>query len=117
MMVAWLLNAYESVINKIRGKGFFPHWHVWDLRSAIAFFIVPRLKAFRDMYLKHENVGVPKEFANGREAEWISVLDGIIFAFEYELDSEAGGADAEKNARRQAEGLHNFAKYYLNLWD
>jgi hypothetical protein len=58
------------------------------------------------------------------EDEWRSVLDDIIFAFEFTLDLDNGDAFTnysqekyENNYKRQKRGLKLFSIYYMNLWD
>ena len=58
------------------------------------------------------------------EDEWRSVLDDIIFAFQYTLDLDNGDAfenysqeKYELGLKRQKRGLKLFSIYYMNLWD
>jgi len=58
------------------------------------------------------------------EDEWRSVLDDIIFAFQYTLDLDNGDAfdnfsqdNYEQGLKRQKRGLKLFSIYFMNLWD
>ncbi len=111
------LNTYESVLNSIKGRGYFPDWHVWDFKNGLSFYIVPRLKAYRDLFIEGKNKSIPSEFADKPE-EWIKVLDTVILAFEYETDTSVyEGLSFADIEQRQKEGFENFAKFYSTMWD
>jgi len=55
------------------------------------------------------------------EEEWRTVLDDIIFAFQFILDQDEGPADTQEQYeaahKRHKRGLKLFSIYYMNLWD
>lgn len=65
--------------------------------------------------------GAPESLS---EDEWRSILDDIIYAFQYTLDLDCGDAfdnysqeKYENGLKRQKRGLKLFSIYYMNLWD
>lgn len=58
------------------------------------------------------------------EDEWRSVLDEIIYAFQFILDQDNADRfetfnahEYEKNKKRHKRGLKLFSIYFMNLWD
>lgn len=56
------------------------------------------------------------------EEEWNSILDDIIFAFQFHIDFDTvdgtiSEEDAKKGFKRQKRGLQLFAIYFNSLWD
>jgi hypothetical protein len=101
----------------------------WNVAWYIARKILPPLKKMRNNFHgtsirlhKIEKDGTVSELTDVifgpdteslTEQEWRSVLDDIIFAFEYQLKEDAD----KKSRKRQKRGLKLFAIYYNNLWD
>ncbi len=84
----------------------------WSLDSAIARFILPRLKRFKEL-----TIGVPNGFND--IAEWYAVLDQMILAFELMLAIDKPNYDfknSKKDNVKIKRGLNLFVKYYLALW-
>jgi hypothetical protein len=115
---------------------------LWNLHDIIIKFILPRLKAFRNM----KRYGYPSDLKNGKE--WNIILDKIIWSLEnyddlsvfdkyskkeieelkkkYKEDStefmlESIGKynkeKTEKNEKRFNEGWELFNKHFFGLWD
>ena len=56
------------------------------------------------------------------ENEWCAILDDIIFAFQWQTDSDKldyalNDKELKQGAARQKRGLQLFSIYYNNLWD
>lgn len=89
---------------------------LWNLDSTIVGFILPRLKAFRDV-----GFGYPSSVETMEE--WTKILDKMIKGFEYYLDEKLG-EDKKLSAKDNLinhnkiveEGLDLFCKYFYNLW-
>jgi len=107
---------------------------LWYLRGVFGDFILPRLRAFREM----KRMGVcpgsmcpeskpvtttSEEYEKKMIKQWNDTLDKMIFAFEYMKKDDEGKNLTEsyeedfKNWDKVQEGLELFAKYYLDLWD
>ena len=117
---------------------------LWCLDWKISNFVLPRLKAFRDV----GRVGCPAEFVKGEgtdkdieagQREFNLLLDKMIFAFECKVNEELGlpedlgeyvsgwclqeGSRSKYKAAQDArqvlidEGMGLFAKYMHCLWD
>lgn len=82
----------------------FPIEEIWNTENAIAAFIAPRLKAFKDLK-KH---GFPPQ------RQWNSSIQKMIDAFEI-LSCPYTPTDDEDPIVE--EGLDLFRKYFRNLWD
>jgi len=121
----------------------------WNAAWFIARKSIPVLKAFRDKFhgtsvrwhredrfgniveLTKDEVFVDDEIPQSlSEDEWRAVLDDIIYAFQFPLDTDGDtfnngeglfiGYNEEKyNAafERHKRGLKLFSIYYMNLWD
>ena len=86
----------------------FPIEEIWNTENAIAAFITPRLKAFKDLK-KH---GFPPEMNSKRQ--WNSSIQKMIDAFEI-LSRPYTPTDNEDPIVE--EGLDLFRKYFRNLGD
>jgi len=113
----------------------------WNAAWYIARKAIPVLKEMRDDFkgtsikrhredrfgnieeLSHEEIyhedGFPVSLT---EDEWRNILDEIIFAFQFTLDSddfdgEFSEENYRKNYKKQRKGLKLFSIYYDNLWD
>ena len=86
----------------------FPIEEIWNTENAIAAFIVPRIKAFKDLK-KH---GFPPEMNS--ERQWNSIIQKMADAFEI-LCRPYTPTDNEDPIVE--EGLDLFRKYFRNLWD
>lgn len=65
--------------------------------------------------------GIPPAFS---EDEWRSILDDIIYAFQFLLDEDNGDnyknfseENYKENRKRHKRGLKLFSIYFNNLWD
>lgn len=103
-----------------------PEWHIWDLKTAIAEFIVPRLDSFIQIVKKGKSNSIPQkifeeEGINSEEQateRWINYLEAIFFSFNYHVNPENySHIPIEVKQQKQQKGLVLFAEYYLNLWD
>lgn len=111
-------NRYDDAVDYKKEHGFSLD-ETWDLRTNIALFLVPRLKAFKEV-----KAGYPSCFKN--EKEWNKMLDKIIFAFESYLEDDFYVPEKyvkkyKDNARDKywedvQEGLNLFAQWYGSLW-
>ena len=106
-----------------RTRGF-DDQELWDLSTSLSKYILPRLKAFREM----ERWGVPgsictKHHATGGNAkEWNKIIDKMIWSFEEVIDEKRfpkkmNPESIKKYIDRKQEGLDLFAKYFESLWD
>ncbi|MCB9235042.1 MAG: hypothetical protein H6581_25535 [Bacteroidia bacterium] len=108
------------------GFGFFPDYQVWDLKSEMMRFCLPRLKKFRNMVAEGQTVAIPdwmvgEELVHDFTEEelkslWISTLDDMIFAFGAELNPGNKLFSPEEKERIN-QGLVSFGKHYIHLWD
>ncbi len=106
----------------------FPDYHVWNMKKAIAEFIVPRLKIYIEKVENDEIVSLPKWIEetvdiSGYEEdsiikEWKVILSHILFPFDYEINqSKYSYLDPKYIEERKKKGLELFSIYYYNLWD
>ena len=106
---------------RIRG---FDDRELWSLDISLAEYIVPRLKAFRDVNVEH--VVCPGTMhmqyygamdAGGEDEElndhWANVLDIMIEGFKVVRDGE----HINKESGIADRALCLMAKYYFDLWD
>jgi len=86
----------------------FSNQDLWNLDQTITDFILPRLKAFKNMTCAH-----PADLSFD---EWMLVLDKMIKSFE--ISSKIFSSDNLKNQNKEFdEGMKLFIKYYGGLWD
>lgn len=78
----------------------FDDTELWNLDLTILRFILPRLKAFKDIA-----VGTPSGFKN--EDEWIECIDRMIKSIESIIEDD-------ENA--DWEGFELFKKHFFDLW-
>ena len=91
-------------------KGF-DDTELWNLDITILEFIIPRLKAFREM----ERWGTP---CNISMQTWNTILDRIIEGFELYLDDEwTNRAQLENIHKKFKIAMKLFAKWFGALWD
>lgn len=82
----------------------------WNLDYSLANLILPRLKRFRKLHC-----GYPGQLET--DGEWNTIIDQMIYSFEYLASEKAWGIASEEEAVEIQKGLDLFAKYYRNLWD
>lgn len=106
---------YSQQVKQLKENGFCDS-ETWGLDSVIAEFILPRLIRFREL-----NIGFPS--VDGLTFDrWQSVIDEMIFAFDWSLNYSDDKYDclskSEMKAKwkRHDEGLEFFAKYFRDLW-
>ncbi len=110
----------------------------WDMSVTFSEFILPRLRAYREMYddPKNKFMGVPcsithpdesndsGEIAKAREL-WLSYLDQMIIAFDsivnedefwIKTSTENLKEEMDKMYKQREVGLKLFAQYFQNLW-
>ena len=87
----------------------------WSLDNTIAKFVLPRLKRYLEIANSHPG--------NITEAEWDTILNKMIYAFECILDENKEVDDTligvkkyEKRSNIIKEGLDLFREYFLDLW-
>jgi len=86
----------------------FDDTELWNLDFTIARFVLPRLKAFKTM-----GHGYP---GNLTFDEWNTILDKMIFSFEYAANDDKLFGDSEFHETVN-EGMQYFADYFFHLWD
>ena len=118
----------------------------WNAAWYIARKAVPVLKAMKnnlhstsikwhreDRFGNIETLTVEEVFAGSQEPgyegpnaftedEWKSILDEIIFAFQWQInfdsmDGSVSEEEFEEGRKKQKRGLQLFTIYYANLWD
>jgi len=101
----------EEDENKIDDK------ELWNLDVTLTEFILPRLKAFKEM----KRLGFPELSKDGVVADeqtgfiaWEQNLDDIIAAFEIHRQGEWVG---EKKQEAMQHGFKLFGEHYTKLWD
>lgn len=84
----------------------------YSLDTNIAYFILPRLKMFKEINTEHSFGGYP----NGLNlARWNAIIDKIILAFELKI-LDNSHCLTETQEKQVTEGLALFAKWYSALW-
>jgi len=153
-----MLYKIKYAFQKVFRKNHISDIEIWNCRECLAKFILPRLKALRSQdFLCYPNdvnsislsrTVINKESKRDKKklAEWLKILDEMIFAFEYSLYSDSAdeestdfyiryfGEDPYKefykdfnNAvnyqivkeahKRALKGFALFGKYFLFLYD
>jgi hypothetical protein len=85
---------------------------LWSLDYTIAKFVLPRLKAFREM-----NGAYPGTEPMGTDEKWDAALDEMIWAMQFVVDDFK--CDAEINSEnydRCQKGLELFGRWFCSLW-
>lgn len=100
-------SEFSEKYKKQRMERGFDDTETWNLNTTFANFMLPRLKAFREIGVPF---GHPAILEN--EEEWGEIIDKIIHALELYLD-EDNELEDEKEIQ---EGIDLFAKYFFNLW-
>jgi hypothetical protein len=96
----------------------FPDEELWNLDKTIGQFVAPRLRRFKEIkHLLPGGLQLSEDSAEspaGRKAiaAWDESLDKMIRAFEL---AAAGNTDGHREEVR--EGLEEFAKHFMDLWD
>ena len=108
---------YKKYVKQLKDKGFCDP-ETWNLDVAMAYFILPRLKRFKEL-----NNGYPGEIT---PEKWDEVLDKMIFAFDFILneddiklgkdDFDEAIKDWEKAYEKYKEGMLLFGAYFRHLW-
>ena len=102
-------SKYLSIKNK---TGVSPD-ETWNLDISIAKFLVPRLKAFKNMTNGYP-MNLSEEYGKNAFNEWIKILDQMIYAFKLiENDKMIYSEDQNKKIEK---GLDLFRKYFRDLW-
>lgn len=108
---------------KEREERGFDSTELWNLEYTLASYILPRLKAFRKD--ADDNIGYPcaiyddDDFHEDGHEKWLGILDKMIESFQMVVDNvEELEWVYEDNVKFKtfSEGMHLFAKYFLNLW-
>ena len=81
----------------------FDNSELWNLNTTIAWFVFPRLKAFRE-----ESCGYPGNLSN---EEWDAILQKMERSFEIVVDDNMDEAVAEE----YKEGMELFTKWFAAL--
>lgn len=99
-------NEFAEKYRQQRIERGFDDTETWNLNTTFANFMLPRLKAFKE-------VGVPFSHpAILEEHEWGEIIDKIIHSLELYIDEDYE-FESEKEIQ---EGIDLFAKYFFNLW-
>lgn len=89
---------------QIKQRGF-DDTELWSLDCIISQFILPRLKAFRQLgYSYPSNLETYEE--------WQKILDKMIIAFEISVEQDMN----ENNQLDYEIGMNLFAQYHYSLW-
>lgn len=124
-----ILNFKESLNNYYQKHGFFPNWHIWDFKTCVAYFIIPRIKAYRHMVVERQIKAIPNWVLKNEDdcidkldkdvyVIWEEYLNEIIFAFEYTINPlKFSHLNYEEALLKKNKGLFLFALYYDHLWD
>lgn len=94
---------------KQREKLGFDSRSLWDLRSTLASFIYPRLKAFEEYGCSYPG--------NMSDKEWRTIIRKMARAFELMFVEYTDGGFKEEEIKEIHEGLQLFATHYMDLWD
>jgi hypothetical protein len=91
---------------KQREERGFDETETWSLDQAIAKFVVPRLKAFKEDHVCHPH-GMTME-------AWDEIIQKMIDGFEEVLRRDE--SPSKYNSEKVQEGLSLFAEWYHDLW-
>ena len=107
---------YARHLKQLKTNGF-SDAETWGLDSVIAEFILPRLIRFRELHI---------DFPGGWEdvtfEKWNSMLDEMIFAFDWTIHHEDRKYDnltdeqKTENWKKYTHGMELFAKWFRDLW-
>ena len=104
-------------IRKKKGLSKIKDEELWGLDVTLAKYILPRLKKFKEK----NTMSHPVSFGN--KEEWHSVIDKMIYSFDYVLKHDLGKLDKlstkdkKEYHERYKEGMDLFAKHFMDLWD
>lgn len=121
----------ELLFEEQRAERGFDDSETWNLDHTIAVFVLPRLKAFKEVHCGSPcQPNKDCQLKSIGEKEWNQILDKMIYAFEihasedmsfgYDLDhtdQEKFSREYKERMDKVSEGLKLFAKWYGNLWD
>jgi hypothetical protein len=97
----------EEVYSKQRIERGFDDSETWSLDTTIAYFILPRLKRFREIKAGHP--------ASITMLEWDSILEKIELGFELTI-KDCNGIITEDEVKQMNEGLDLFRQWFFDLW-
>lgn len=100
----------EERWRKQREERGFDDTELWNLNNTIIYFILPRLKAYREM----ERWGTPMGL---EEKHWNEILDRIIIGFELFDYNWSSKEELMLNERKFKIAMKLFAKWFGALWD
>lgn len=80
---------------------------VTNLHYHVSQYILPRLKKFKESTYSYPSSITSKE--------WDSILDKMIYSFEYAIEDNIVQTNSEEYKKYQ-EGMELFSIYYLDLW-
>jgi len=103
-------------------------YEVWQIKSSVSQFLVPRLKLFIQKIENGESVTIPiwlertNDISKKSEKElkslWIETLKKMLIPFECQTTPEKFlEITHEVLEQKKKEGLQLFAEYFDNLWD
>lgn len=95
----------EDRFSKERLERGFDESETWNLYSTISKFIVPRLKAFKEVNICHPHELSPED--------WNLTLDKMIKSFELAINSDFMTEEESEDFR---EGFNLFHEYFFALW-
>lgn len=103
-------------IRKKKGLSKITDEEVWGLNVTLAKYILPRLIKFKQVNTN----SYPCEFKSAEE--WDSVIDKMIFSFDWFLSCHSGCnyesiEEYKRNESKYKEGMNLFARYFSDLWD
>jgi len=81
---------------------------IYNLDYAVAKFTLPMLKIFREKTFSYPHDLTPKE--------WKSILDDMIYAFEFKVNEWDIEDYSKVNFDRVKSGFSLFGKYFRDLW-
>jgi len=102
---------YAKHLKQLKTNGF-SDAETWGLDSVIAEFILPRLIRFKEL-----NIGFPGGWEDITFEKWQSMIDEMIFAFDWSLHHEDDTDEQQtENWKKYQKGMDIFAKWFRNLW-
>ena len=95
---------------KVKVNGI-PQHQLWGLDDTLLRYILPRIRAFRDM----PRMGCPGGID---ETEWERILDDMVDGFELmKIHIDDSRALTRREWRQVVRTTSLFAKWWLHLWD
>ena len=99
-------HSNEKLFSEQRKERGFDDSELWDLRTTIPRFIIPRLKEFRKIH--DEQFSMPDS--------WKADLDKIERAFELMVQNEGSFDLTDEEYKEYEIGINLFSKQILTLW-